>query len=102
MEQILAKDGADCVSVPNNRMPAGAFEAMRGRADAPALLATDDDLWTRLVTPSVSVVHQPVRATARAAARMLGQRMRSPEGEPATTLLRSGIVDRELKGAGGR
>ena len=95
MEQILAEDGVDCVYVTNNRMSAGAFEAMRGRADAPALLATDDDLWTRLVTPSVSVVHQPVRATARAAARMLGQRMRNPEEEPSTPLLRSRIVERE-------
>src|SRR5690625_2093020 len=94
MEQILAEDGVDCVSVTTTRMSAGAFEAMRGRAEAPALLATDDDLWTRLVTPSVSVVHQPVRATARAAARMLGQRMRNPEEAPSTTLLRSRIVER--------
>jgi LacI family transcriptional regulator len=68
---------------------------MRGVVDAPALLATDDDLWTRLVTPSVSVVHQPVRATSRAAARMLGQRMATPDEEPSTTLLRSRIIERE-------
>lgn len=95
MAQILAAGEADCVYVTNNRMSAGAFESMRGVQDAPALLATDDDLWTRLVTPSVSVVHQPVRATARAAARMLGQRMTDPEEEPSTTLLRSRIIDRE-------
>lgn len=95
MEQILDDGIADCVYVTNNRMSAGAFEAMRGREDVPALLATDDDLWTRLVTPSVSVVHQPVRATSRAAARMLGQRMRNPDEEPSTTLLRSRIVERE-------
>ncbi|MDO5661082.1 MAG: LacI family DNA-binding transcriptional regulator [Brachybacterium sp.] len=95
MEDILAIGRADCVYVTNNRMSAGAFEAMRGRDDAPAMLATDDDLWTRLVTPSVSVVGQPVRATGRAAARMLGQRMTSPEEEPSTTLLRSRIIERE-------
>ncbi|MGO2362099.1 MAG: substrate-binding domain-containing protein, partial [Brachybacterium tyrofermentans] len=95
MANILAAGEADCVYVTNNRMSAGAFESMRGVQDAPALLATDDDLWTRLVTPSVSVVHQPVRATARAAARMLGQRMTDPEEEPSTTLLRSRIIDRE-------
>src|SRR5699024_5242646 len=95
MEQILAEDGVDCVYVTNNRMSAGAFEAMRGRADAPALLATDDDLWTRLVTPSVSVVRHAVGATDRAAARTLGQRMRHPEEEPSTTLLRPRIVERE-------
>lgn len=95
MEQLLVAGAADCVYVTNNRMSAGAFEAIRGVADAPALLATDDDLWTRLVTPSVSVVHQPVRATSRAAARMLSQRMASPDEEPSTTLLRSKIIERE-------
>ncbi|HIY25219.1 MAG TPA: LacI family transcriptional regulator [Candidatus Brachybacterium merdigallinarum] len=94
-EQLLADGVADCVYVTNNRMSAGAFEALRGHEDVPALLATDDDLWTRLVTPSVSVVHQPVRATSRAAARLLGQRIADPDEEPSTTLLRSKIIERE-------
>ncbi|MGP5252212.1 LacI family DNA-binding transcriptional regulator [Brachybacterium alimentarium] len=102
MAQILAEGHADCVYVTNNRMSAGAFEAMRGRDDAPALLATDDDLWSRLVTPSVSVVHQPVRATSRAAARMLGQRIANPDEEPSTTLLRSKIIERESTQRGRR
>jgi LacI family transcriptional regulator len=93
--QVLADGTADCLYVTNNRMSAGAFEALRGREQVPALLATDDDLWTRLVTPSVSVVHQPVRATSRAAARMLGQRIADPDEEPSTTLLRSKIIERE-------
>ncbi|NMA75657.1 MAG: LacI family transcriptional regulator [Actinomycetales bacterium] len=95
MEQLLAAGEADCVYVTNNRMSAGAFEATRGIEGAPALLATDDDLWTRLVTPSVSVVHQDVRATSRAAARMLTQRMANPDEEPSTTLLRSRIIERD-------
>ncbi|HLQ79511.1 MAG TPA: LacI family DNA-binding transcriptional regulator [Brachybacterium sp.] len=95
MEQLLAAGEADCVYVTNNRMSAGAFEAIRGIEGAPALLATDDDLWTRLVTPSVSVVHQQVRATSRAAARMLAQRMADPDEEPSTTLLRSRVIERE-------
>ena len=95
MEQLLADGTADCVYVTNNRMSAGAFEALRGIQGAPALLATDDDLWTRLVTPSVSVVHQAVRATSRAAARMLAQRMANPDEEPSTTLLRSRLIERE-------
>jgi DNA-binding LacI/PurR family transcriptional regulator len=93
--QLLAEGRADCVYVTNNRMSAGAFEVLRDSPEGPALLATDDDLWTRLVTPAVSVVHQPVRATSRAAARMLGQRMANPEEEPSTTLLRSKIIERE-------
>lgn len=92
---VLQRGRCDCMYVTNNRMSAGAFDAMRGRSDVPALLATDDDLWTRLVTPSISVVKQPVKATGRAAARMLGQRMRNPDEEPSTTLLRPRIVERE-------
>lgn len=92
---VLQRGQYDCIYVTNNRMSAGAFDAMRGRCDVPALLATDDDLWTRLVTPSISVVKQPVKATGRAAARMLGQRMRNPDEEPSSTLLRPRIVERE-------
>lgn len=93
--ELLEEGRADCVYATNNRMSAGAFEAMRGRPDAPALLGTDDDLWTRLVTPSISVVKQPVKSTGRIAARLLGQRMHSPGEEPSTTLLRPRLVTRE-------
>ncbi|MCG7310448.1 LacI family DNA-binding transcriptional regulator [Brachybacterium sp. ACRRE] len=111
-EAVLAEGWADVVYATNNRMSAGAFEAMRGldRAGAagaagaaaplsgagvPGLLATDDDLWTRLVTPSVSVVQQPIRATGRTAARLLGQRMQEPGEDPSTILLRPRILERE-------
>lgn len=95
MARILRERDADAVYVTNNRMSAGAFEAIRGRGEQPALLATDDDLWTRLVAPSVSVLQQPSRATGRAAARMLGQRMGNPEEDASTLLLRSKVIERE-------
>jgi LacI family transcriptional regulator len=95
MEAVLAEAWADAVYATNNRMSAGAFEAMRGLAAAPGLLATDDDLWTRLVTPSVSVVQQPIRATGRTAARLLGQRMQEPGEDPSTILLHPRILERE-------
>lgn len=95
MRQILAGGQADCVFVTNNRMSAGAFQSMRGDPAAPALMATDDDIWTRLVTPSITVVQQPIRSTGRAAARMLGDRITSPDETPSTTYLRSRIVERE-------
>ncbi|PWH07472.1 hypothetical protein DEO23_02250 [Brachybacterium endophyticum] len=94
-ERLLAEGWADAVYATNNRMSAGAFEAMRGLDGAPGLLATDDDLWTRLVSPSVSVVQQPIRATGRAAARMLGQRMQEPGEDPSTILLAPRILERE-------
>ncbi|UQN29342.1 LacI family DNA-binding transcriptional regulator [Brachybacterium kimchii] len=105
-QAVLAEGWADVVYATNNRMSAGAFEAMRGldRAGAadgadgpgiPGLLATDDDLWTRLVTPSVSVVQQPIRATGRTAARLLGQRMQEPGEDPSTILLHPRILERE-------
>lgn len=95
MRTILSEDGADCVFVTNNRMSAGAFEAMRGNLEAPALLATDDDVWTGLVTPSVSVVQQPVKSTGRSAARMLGERIAHPEEPPNSTYMRARILERE-------
>src|SRR5690606_32675279 len=95
MRRLLAEGRADCVFVTNNRMSAGAFEAIRGRNDAPAPLAADGDLWTRQVTPSVSVVQQPVRSTGRAAARMLGERIAAPGEPPSSMRLRSRIVSRE-------
>jgi LacI family transcriptional regulator len=95
MENVLAEGWADCAYATNNRMSAGAFEAMRGLSDAPGLLGTDDDLWTRLVSPSVSVIQQPIRATGRAAARMLGQRMQEPGEDPSTILLRPRLLERE-------
>ncbi|WP_152351398.1 LacI family DNA-binding transcriptional regulator [Brachybacterium subflavum] len=95
MAAVLAEEWADAVYATNNRMSAGAFEAMRGLGTAPGLLATDDDLWTRLVTPSVSVVQQPIRATGRTAARLLGQRMQEPGEDPSTILLHPRILERE-------
>lgn len=95
MQSILASGYGDCVYVTNNRMSAGAFEAIRSKPDSPALLATDDDLWARLVSPSISVVEQPIKATGRLAARMLAERMAEPNEPPRSTLLRSRIIQRE-------
>lgn len=100
MGELLAAGEVDSVFVTNNRMSAGVFEAMRGVDGAPALLATDDDLWTRLVTPSISVVQQPVRSTGRAAAKMLGERIASPAEPTGVTRLRSRIVARESTAGG--
>lgn len=99
-QEILDLDRADCVFVTNNRMSAGAFKSLRGITEAPALLATDDDLWTSLVTPSVSVIQQPIRETGRLAAQMLGNRILNPTEPPRTSLLRSKVIERESTAEG--
>lgn len=100
MTEILDDGDIDCVFVTNNRMSAGAFQAIRGLLSPPALLATDDDIWTRLVTPSVSVIQQPIRDTGRLAAQMLIDRIAAPNEMPRTTLLSSKVIERESTAGG--
>jgi len=95
MRELLHDGGPDCVYVTNNRMSAGAFEAIRADDRSVGLLATDDDLWARLVTPTVSVVEQPFRTTGRRAARLLAARIADPEDSPSVTLLRPTVIARE-------
>lgn len=95
MRELVEAGEVDCVYVTNNRMSAGAFAAIRDGDRPVGLLATDDDLWARLVTPSVSVIQQPFRATGRHAARLLGDRIAAPEDSPSLTMLRSRIIARE-------
>lgn len=108
MDQVLASEAAvDCVYVANNRMAAGAFAALQQAGRLPgqdreypiALLGTDDDLWTQLVHPAVSVVQQPIGATGRLAAQTLVERIGAPtesEGQDAvrTTLLQPSVIVR--------
>lgn len=95
MHTLLDGGDPDCVYVTNNRMSAGAFEAIRAGEHEVGLLATDDDLWARLVTPTVSVVEQPFRATGRRAAQLLAERIANPDDSPSVTLLRSRVIPRE-------
>lgn len=69
-------------------------------ADAPALLSTDDDIWTRLVSPSISVIQQPIRETGRLSAEMLINRISNPAEMPRTTLLRAKVIVRESTAGG--
>ncbi len=100
MTEILKEAEVDCVFVTNNRMSAGAFQSVRGVADAPALLSTDDDIWTRLVSPSISVIQQPIRETGRLSAEMLINRISNPAEMPRTTLLRAKVIVRESTAGG--
>ena len=95
MRELFGSGDPDCAYVTNNRMSAGAFEAIRADGRDTGLLATDDDLWARLVTPTVSVVQQPFRATGRRAAQLLAERIANPDDSPSVTLLRSSVIARE-------
>ena len=85
----------DCVYATTNKLSVGAFRAIQESDSPVALLATDDDLWTSLVTPSVSVIQQPVRSTGRNAARLLRERMTSPHEPPRTVLLHPQLIQRD-------
>lgn len=88
---------ADGVFTANGPLTAAAFttlrDANRRMPEELCLVGVDDDQWTSLVTPSVTVVSQPVKDLGRWAAQLLVQRSQNPSAEPARiTLLPSLLV----------
>lgn len=67
----------------NNLLLMGALRAARAAAlsipDQLALAGFDNERWTELVEPGISVVEQPVEEMGRAAMSLLLERMKSPE-----------------------
>ena len=83
---LAAPDPPDCVFASNGPSTVGAFRAIQGLGlrlpDQVGLVGTDDDVWTRMVTPAITVVQQPVRKIGRLAAQLLLARS---EGTPTPT-----------------
>ena len=83
-ERVLdATPAPDAIFVVAARMAIGVMQAVRARgltvgADI-AVVTFDDEPWTSLVTPSITVVRQPTHALGELAARVLLQE-REPEG----------------------
>ncbi len=76
MAQLLdAPEQPDAVFVTNGPLTAGAFRAVQAHdlrmPEDIALVGVDDDFWTRMVTPMVTVVQQPVAQMGELAAELL-------------------------------
>ena len=82
----------DCVFATNGPLTAAAFRVLRtaGRLEEPriGLVGVDDELWTDMVDPAVTVFRQPLEEMGRVAATLLmAQVKRSPIEEESVVLL---------------
>lgn len=85
----------DAVFAANGPLTAGAFLAIQGLApDGVALIGVDDDQWTRMVSPQVSVIRQPVTEIGRRAGELLAARSKKPDIPPQHILLRPQLITR--------
>ncbi|WP_034662274.1 LacI family DNA-binding transcriptional regulator [Cellulomonas sp. KRMCY2] len=92
----------DAVFTTNGPLTVGAYRAIQavGRsipADV-ALLGVDDDQWTRMVSPMVSVIQQPVGKMGRLAGELLLARSQGVASEPQHIVLRPELLVRASTG----
>lgn len=87
------------IIVSNSTLAAWAFRALRSLGvrcpDEISLLAFDEPEWADLVTPSLSVIRQPIREIARTAWEFLMSRMRDEARDVQRVELRAEVVFRE-------
>ncbi|ACQ79952.1 transcriptional regulator, LacI family [Beutenbergia cavernae DSM 12333] len=90
-DQVEADPDVDAVFALNGPLTAASFrgiEAARRRIPGDvALLGVDDDHWTRMVNPRVSVVAQPVDRIGQLAGEVLAARTRGEERDAEHVLL---------------
>lgn len=84
MQSLLELDAApDAVTVANNLMAIGALHAIREAGlEVPAdigIVAWDDQRWSMLIQPPLTVVAQPVYDIGRAAGGILLERLEDPD-----------------------
>lgn len=94
--EVLKTRDVDSFYITNSPMTAGAFRAIKElKRFGLGLLGTDDDLWTTMVSPTVSVIEQPLLETGRRAAEILADRITNPDSPVARTLLAPRLIARE-------
>lgn len=91
----LASMDATALFATDSVVTHGSFQALRrlGTAipDELSFIGFDDQDWTTLVTPQITVLTQPMRNLGRCAADLLNQRIMHP-GEPQADVLLNGEV----------
>lgn len=89
----------DALFTVNGPLTAAAFTVLKGEGimmpDRIALIGVDDDQWTAMVTPAVTVVRQPVSEVGRIAGELLGQLSGLKSLAGATVVLSPELVVRE-------
>lgn len=93
------REPPDAVFSTNGPLTVGTFRGIQELGlvvpDRIALLGVDDDHWTRMVTPRVTVLQQPVAEIGRLAGDLLLRRSRSQGTPPERPLLEPRLIVRE-------
>ncbi|SMF98913.1 LacI family DNA-binding transcriptional regulator [Burkholderia singularis] len=88
----------DAIVASNGLLLLGAYRALRERGarvpDDVALAGFDNDAWTDLVTPGVTVIAQPVYEIGRNAMQLLTQRLAEPKMSTRTLVLPGELIVR--------
>jgi LacI family fructose operon transcriptional repressor len=88
----------DAIVASNGLLLLGAYRAMRARSATPseevALAGFDNDAWTELVSPGVTVIAQPVYEIGKNAMQLLMQRLADPAMSTRTLVLPGELVIR--------
>lgn len=95
---LAMADPPDAVFATNGPLTAGAYRAVQGLGlrmpSDVGLIGVDDDQWTRMVTPQVSVIAQPVQQIGRLAGELLDARSRDPAAPPRHEVLPPTLLER--------
>jgi LacI family transcriptional regulator len=97
-ELLAQRQDATAVFCTDGVMTSGAFEAIQ-RSDLPcpseiSLIGFDDQEWTTMVRPEITIVEQPDYELGMAAARQLLARIANPGRRPRDVRLRARLVVR--------
>lgn len=97
-ERLASGLRPDAVVVSNGLMLLGAYRAIRAAGlETPrdlALAGFDNETWTELVGPGLTVMEQPVSEIGRTAMELLFERLRTPEMAPRKIVLSGRLVVR--------
>lgn len=93
LSQPQVPDVLYCINGPSTQ---GAHFGMQAaRNSGTALLGTDDEDWTSLTTPTVTVVSQPVHQIGQVVAQLLRERTANPDAPPRHVVLDPHLIARE-------
>lgn len=97
MAALLAlPEPPEAVYCTNGPATQGAFLGLKAAwNDSIALVGTDDEPWTALATPTITVVQQPVAEIGETAARLLSERVAGYDGPPRQVVLQPTLIVRE-------
>ncbi|MFV0429548.1 MAG: LacI family DNA-binding transcriptional regulator [Arachnia sp.] len=96
MQHLLSSDEPpEAVFCANGPLTQGAYLGLQCQGAAPvALTGVDDEEWTSLASPSITVVRQPVREIGRATARLLTERIAGATGPARQVVIAPDLVIR--------